>query len=497
MENVGDKTKEGMFWVLLFKGVSFVVRMGSSIVLARLLFPKEFGLMGIASVVIQFARRFSNFGFNSALIQRKEIKDEHLNTVFISTMTLMGLITSSLFFGASWIADYFNEGILRLVMMVIAFNFVIEGLASVPRAILTREMKFKELETAGSVGEMFAMLSPIVFALLGFGVWSLVWGSVLGLLATSVMVISYARWIPKLQFRAWAFRDVFSFGVWVYVDNFLSYFVKNVDYFVIGKFLNATALGYYERAFNLMSMPRNQLVRSFERVMFSAYSRVQDDSERIIKAVMKVTANLAVITYPLMIWMYFASPSLIVFLYGANWEPTVLPLQIMCIAGILNTFSMIFFPLFEAKALMAQLAWRKLLYMVVLAAAVAIGLKWDIAGVAWGVTVASVFQVILMVMMANRHLGFKVSHFLSVQKSAIIYGLIQAVALEAVLDLSSPWFPRTSWIALFVVSAVSLIAYVIAHLIFRFPDVDAIVKELVPDIKKFLGKLPIIRTWCA
>lgn len=315
-KSLDAKTKQGIIWTVLFNGCQFIVHFIGSIILARILFPEDFGLMAIVSIVLQFANRLANFGFVMVLVQRKEIKNEHLNTVFLANLFLMSILTISLYFAAPKIAEFFESVRLANIVQVISFSFILQALSDVQRSILRRQMKFKELQVSNTISALIKVLSPVCFAIAGFGVWSLVFGHLIGSLTSLITLTYFSRWLPKFEFHIWAFKDVFSFGLWVYIANYVNFGINKVDFFIVGKIFDASQLGFYERAFNLMSLPRKKIARQIGSVMFSVFSRIQDEEERTVQIFSRLLLYLSTILYPLMVWMFFAAPSLITVLYG-------------------------------------------------------------------------------------------------------------------------------------------------------------------------------------
>lgn len=495
MKDIGAETKKGVFWTAFFNFFQYSIRIGSSIILARLLFPEDFGLMGIALIVVQFARRFAYFGFNMAIVQRKSITKEHIDTVFVVNLVLMSLTTLVLIAISPFLSTFFNNPKVGPIISVISFNFFLTAFSGMPTALLSRSMKFKEVGIVQTTDYSVHLITPIFLALAGFGVWSMVYGTLLGTFASFVVGVYLSGWRPGFRFRKSALNDVFSFGIWANFLSYLKYFINNVDYFFIAKLLNATMLGYYERAFNLMSIPRKNLVRRFNSVLFSAYSRLQDDEEKMLRVVHKVTSSVSVVVYPLMIWLFFAAPSFITVLYGAKWKLTIVPLQIMCLSGLLNTFSMVYHPVLLAKGVVKECTIRDLAYLIVLAISVLIGIKWGINGVASGVAFSSIIYIILNLHLVKKVLKLNYIQFLEAQKSALVYGTIQVAIIFSFKILTQSIFQDDSWQMLISISVLSVIAYFGSHLVFRFGDVDDFFKEIFSELKKVTRHIPGIKNF--
>lgn len=495
--NIFSQIRQGVFWTGFFNSIDFLLNFGSSVVLARLLYPEDFGLMGLASIAIQFARRIANFGFTSVLVWLKEVKQEHYDTVYFFNLLLMSLVSIGLFFSAPYYADFFNSPQLTLIIRVISIDFMLNAFSSVPYSLLKRHMKFNLIGVAETVGRLTTIAVSIGLAVYGMGVWSLVFGALAGSFGLRTALVRFAtkrlNWKPGLKIRLWALKDTFAFGFWVYVNTYIGYGIGNVDYFFIGKFLGTTQLGFYERAFRLMSLPRKKIVRAANSVLFSGYSRIQDNDELIAKTLLRVVTYLSCIGYPLMIWFYFAAPSLILVLYGERWSPVVLPLQIMCISGLLDSFTLLFQPLLRAKGLIAHHTRRSFVYFIILSVSVVLTLRWGIVGVSWAIVFSSLINLTLMLQITVANLPLKLLDFIKAQSSAIVYGSVQIGASTTLLFVPSSILPANSFITLGAITAVSMGSLIGAHLLFRYKDVDDIILDILTQMRKLAGKIPILR----
>ena len=493
-QDIGKQAKQGLAWTAIFNSLNFVVRFVSSIFIARLLFPEDFGLMGIAMIAVQFGRRLANFGFTLALVQKKEIDRIHQDTVFVVNTVFMSLIAVGLFFSADWIANtIFSKPKVAPVLAVIAIDFVLKAFLAVPRTVLSREMRIREMETGRSIGMFTTLVLPIPLALMGWGVWSLVYGNLVGTFLNVIVTTWYARWLPHFKFSLAALKDVFSFGIWATVNNIFNYFINKVDYTLIGIYLSTSMLGFYERAFNLMSLPRKRISKNVNHVLFAAYSRIQDDDERIVRALMRVTSYISFLVYPIMIWMYFAAPSLITVLYGEKWVLTIEPLQIMCFSGLVNVLTMLFQPILKAKALLKQYARGQLVYFVVMASSIYYGLQWGIVGVSWAVAFSSLVFFLMLFLIIRSKLKVSFLRFMLAQKSIMIYASVQVLGLLALTIYGVTYYPINSWQMLVMMTAFSAVIIPLMHLILRMSDVDEAFQDIMKQAQKMGSKLPVLK----
>ncbi|MGH1362024.1 MAG: lipopolysaccharide biosynthesis protein [Calditrichia bacterium] len=492
-KDIGSQAKEGLFWTLFFHGIQFFLRMGSSIILARILFPEDFGLMALASIAIQLARRMANFGFSMVLVQLKEIKQEHLDTVFMLNTFLIGIVATSLYFAAPFLADFFSNEKLEAIIMVLALDFFLRSFASVPGATMRRAMRFKEINIIDTASRTCMIVGTVTLAIMGYGVWALVYGTMIGTVVGGTSTFIVSRWRPTFRFRMWALKDCFAFGMWVYVTVFINYGINKIDYFIIGRFLGATQLGFYERAFDLMSLPRKRLVKKVNSVVFATYSRIQDDDKRLVKGLLKVTRYLAVVAFPIMGWLFLAAPSFIPVVYGEKWLPAVLPLQIMCLSGLFDSFTLLFEPMLQARGWVGNQARRKGLYLLVLAGSVYAGIEWGIVGVSIGVAAASIVHLGLMMNITLKRLPITILQFLGAMRAPLVYSLIMLGVVSMAKWLAEPHFGVHSLETLLIVSVLAPLTYLGSHYIIRFQDVEDIISELMGGLKKVLRKVPVVK----
>ncbi len=418
---IREKAKAGIAWNVFADIGIQILRFGGSIILARILFPEDFGLMGIAAIFINFAKRLANFGFTASLVQKKEIDRWHVDSMFWFNFGIYGVITLGVVFAASSIKSFFNSPMLEAILPVIAIAFFIESLSGVPDALLKKKLKFKQLALSRLIRNILNITIAVVFAVLGFGVWSLVWGMVVGNTVRLILLLGYARWFPGWRFRLSRVKELAKFGMGVTLANYLNYFIKNTDYFIIGKFLGTDQLGYYERAFNLMNMTRRRVARNMNAVLFAAYSTIQDQDVKIKAGVHKVLQSVGVISYPIHGLLFFLAPALIYNLYGPKWIPTIAPLQIMCASGLINSMVVIFNPVVMAKKRVFRWTAVQALYWLLLASSIYFSLPLGITGVAVAVVVSSAFYLLGMILLVSRVIPFGFKDFIRNQKDLWLY----------------------------------------------------------------------------
>lgn len=334
-----DKIISGTLWssfnLLVSRGLQFVVKL----ILARLLLPEHFGIVGMAVVFTSVISVLGEMGLSAALIRSRddEISATHFHTAFWASIAFNLLIYLIIALGlAPFAAWFYGEDILRLVLPVLGLSVVIMPFSLIPRIILTRSLNFKRLNLIQIIPTIISGAISITMALMGFGVWSIV---VHGLAAAALTVPVYwlsVSWRPKPVFSKQALRQILGFGVYDTMQNTLVTLTKNIDYLIIGKIVGAAPLGYYTLAFTLTDTFRQQIMGILNKVMFPIYGKVQTDIPKVKKYYLSVVRlNTAVTAGVMMVLFLYAEP-IIHIVFGERWLPAVFPIKMMAIAGVIH-----------------------------------------------------------------------------------------------------------------------------------------------------------------
>lgn len=330
-----NKTIHAIKWSFLdsvgTRGVQFV----SGIVLARLLLPEQFGLIGMLTIFIAVAQSFLDSGFGSALIQKRDATQKDICSIFYFNIAV-GLIASGvLCVFAPGISAFYNQPILTPLLRVLSISLVINSFGLVQSTMLTKQVNFKTLAKVNLIATILAAVIGISMAVNGFGVWSLVVQQIsIAFLGTAFLWLSNI-WKPALIFSMKSLREMFGFGSRVLASGLLNTFFDNIYLLVIGRLFSATQLGFFSRAKTLAELPSNQLTWTIGRVMFPVFSAVQDDSVRLKRGLKKTLSTLAMVNFPLMIGILVIARPLVLVLLTEKWASCIPYLQLLCINCIL------------------------------------------------------------------------------------------------------------------------------------------------------------------
>lgn len=413
----------GVFWntiqMVVNLAFSFIIRL----ILAKLLFPEQFGLIGMAAVFIGLIEVFNDLGIGAALIQRKQekLQEVHFHTAFwtglgwsIGVFLIMSLAAAPL------AAIFYDEPLLEKIIPIMSLGILASPFNLVQNAQLTKQMDFKKIALIKNASSIFAGILALSLALLGAGVWSLVFNSVTALLIAVPLYFIATNWRPKLIWNKEAFHDIFGFGLYTTGTNFVNYLINNIDYLLIGKLINAEALGAYTFAFVLTNTLRIKIMGVFNKVMYPLYGKKQSDPESLKRYYLKVVSYNSIAIYPFMVFMFALAEPFILDFFGNKWVDAIRPLQILSLSVmvhmLVNSNTSLIRGMGRPDLEMKLQIFKSVLFLPVLA----VGIHYyGINGAAWAVLINKILIVIIAQYTFNYLLKMKVSisEFLSAIKA--------------------------------------------------------------------------------
>jgi PST family polysaccharide transporter len=412
-------------WRFSSIGTGFVVHFGVGVVLARLLPPEDFGLVGLAYIVMGFGNLFVNLGLGPALIQRKELTDRHIRVAFTLSLTMSIVMMGVLYVAIPYCAMLLKDERVAPILEVLAFGFILSGLGIVSNAILARRLAFQQLFYVSLLKACLFGPVAIGLALSGFGVRSLVYASILQQGVHSLASYIFARHTVFPLVARKEMKELVGFGAGMSLVSICNYFALQGDYFVVGRVLGPGPLGIYTRAYSLMTMPTTQFVQGLGSVLFPAASRIQNEPERFQRAYCYTLSVMSSITIPTMVAMVVLAPEIISGLYGPAWKEAVVPLQILGLFGVFRA-------LYNGTATFVRAkgwVYRILLCQVVYGLAVFIGgwvgaLYGGMKGVALVVGLSILLMWVLMSYYGNQATGTSLRDLLLTFRPGLIIGCI-------------------------------------------------------------------------
>lgn len=332
MKNTKYKVLSALIWKLMERGgtqgIQFIVQM----VLARLLMPKDFGIIALITIFIAIASVFVQSGFSTALIQKKDADALDFSSVFYLSLSVAGLLYVGLFFTALLIADFYREPQLILIVRILSIMLFFGAVNSIQNAVVSRTMQFKRFFFSSLGGIIPSGLVGITMAYMGFGVWALVWQQLTNQLLITGILWFTVKWRPKLIFSIGRLKKLFSFGWKLLCSSLLDTTYNNLYGLVIGKAYDSAMLGYYNRGNTFPSLIVTTIDGSIGSVMLPALSENQGVKSRVKAMVRRSIVTSSFIIFPLMVGLAVCAHPLVTLILTDKWLPSVPFLQLMCIS---------------------------------------------------------------------------------------------------------------------------------------------------------------------
>jgi O-antigen/teichoic acid export membrane protein len=475
-------------WAYMRTAIYGVVGIPATIVLARLLSPADFGIAAAAVFFGELASRLSSGGLGVALVRIKDLRDEHISSVFVVNLVMSVVGALALVAAAPAIGRFYGAPEVGWLLPIVALNFVLGGLSMVQQALLARDLRYKEMATIGGLDMLISTVAAVAFAAVGLGFWSLVLGKVCGAFVKWVGGIWLVGWHVRLRFVPAAARELSSFALGMYMKGTLEHVARNVDSILIGRLLGVTPLGYYDKAFAIVKRVFNKMTVVGPTVSFRIFSIIQDEPERFRRAYRKVIMTVTLVGYVVLGALGAMAPQLIVVALGDKWAPSIIPFQILCVAFALKLLDQYATSASNARGWVWPQVGFGLIRIACLIGGIYLASPWGINGVALAVLGAGVIMFLMMQSLMRRATGLGWLDVLQPQVPAIA----GTALLVAVL-----WGTGAAVRAMIPAPAVILVAQAAAAGLFLlafawwcpFRDARELMHEIVSDLSPRVARV--------
>lgn len=392
---MGRKVVHGVSFTFLGIFLRTVLTIGSTAFLARLLTPADFGLIAMTTVVTELAALFGNFGFGSVLIQQQRITRLQLDTVFWSSLLLGVFLTICVFalsFLSSW---FFQEEMVGELLRVVCLVFLIESVGISHNSVLTRLMKFRMIFWIDLIAIIIRVSTAVTLAWQGYGVWSLVIGSLVGAAIKPATELALVRYWPRVRFNYEYLRTTWKTNASYFGNGFLFYANTNLDLILIGRILGASALGYYQNARSLTDEVRYRVAVPLQRVLFPAFSSLQTDQKRLQETVLKSGRMLAAIIIPLGIGIATVADELVPVLYGDQWLAMIPILKLLGLSTAIKGSCTFATPLYNSQNKVSLSLRYHIIATMIITGSIAITIPWGLTAVAGAITFTALTSIVI------------------------------------------------------------------------------------------------------
>ena len=383
-ENLKEKAVNGTIWRILEMSINQATTFVIGVVLARLLSPEDYGVMGMLTVFFATANCFKDCGIGAALVQKKTPTEDDYSTAFLFNVAIALAIYIVLFISAPLIANFYNLPILTDITRVSALSFIISSLSATHFSRLNIELRFKFRSQMSILAQLSTGLAGIVLALMGYGVWALVLQGLISGIIVGIVLWFCSDWKPKLKFSTKSFRRLWHFGSNMLGSNIINTIYGNLYTLFIGKFYSSTSVGMYNRANGYASLPSAIIMDMSIGLNFPILAKLQDDNVRLIAAYEKLLRIPFYVLYPILIGLVTLAEPLIQIMIGDKWLPCVPFLQILCVGYMfypLNGFNSNILLVKGRSDLVLKLDLiKKPIGIALLVAALPFGIIWMMVG---------------------------------------------------------------------------------------------------------------------
>lgn len=432
-EDLKKETIKGVTWSGIDKFTNGGILFLANIILARLLTPKDFGLLAIIAIFIQISQTFIDSGFTNALIQKKDRSQTDYSIVFFFNLALSLGFYVILFFCAPIIANFFDNEKLTSLTRVVGLNLIIGALVSVHKTRLTIQLRFKIQAFISVISSIVSAIIAISMAYRGYGVWALVALTIINITLQVLLILILIKWRPSIIFSKTAFKALFSYSSKLLGASLIHLLYRNIYPIIIGKKFSPVDLGYFNRADTFAMYAPYTISSVISRVAFPIFSRIQDDNERLRNAYSKYIIFSSLIIFPIMIGLIVLAQPLTLYILTEKWLPMVPMLQILCIDWMTDHLCQINLNILYVKG-RSDLALKLEIIKKSLAIAIfLISLYWGIIGVCWGRVVYGIFAVYLNAFYTKRLIGMS----LWAQLKDIILPLLISLCMGLFVFLTS------------------------------------------------------------
>jgi O-antigen/teichoic acid export membrane protein len=422
---VKKSVRSGMV-TMTARGVEFVLQLAGIMVLARLLTPNDYGLIGMVVVVISFAGMFKDAGLSMATVQKETISREQISTLFWLNVLISLFLGLCILAGSPLVARFYGRSELTTVTAALSLSFIISGLTIQHQALLRRHMRFESLAVIQIASYVANLIVAILLALAGWRYWALVGGTFATALSGTLLTFFFCPWIPGRMRRATGVRDMLKFGGHVIGGNFFDYFAGSADHILIGKFIGADALGLYAKAYRMVKMPITQIRGPMRKVALPVLSSLQNQPERYVKYYQRLIDIIASLSIPLTLYCAIEADFLIRILLGQQWLGVVPVFRILAIAGVIHPVASTGGLVLISHGFSSRFFYFSVFYTIVIVASYIAGLPFGIRGVAAGYAVGRYVILIPSLFYCFHKTSITVSLFMRTVASPMLSGLLAA-----------------------------------------------------------------------
>ena len=479
--SLGQQTLSGFIWTFISTiGTKFSTLI-VGIVLARLLAPEVFGLVAMLYIFFEISQSFVNSGFSQALIREKKLSEEDKSTTFSVNVIVSVLFYSLLWFGAPYIALFYDEPALVDLTRFMGLNILIQAVTIVQSATFTQELRFKELSVIGILSSIGAGVIAIILAYMDFGVWALAVKYLVTTFFTSIFLYSLNPWKPTHFIVQESFNRLFGFGSKLFASGLLDTTFRNIYKVVIGKFFSASVLGFYTQAQLYVNQVSQGAVGTLQKVTYPILSKTRGNKEQLKQAYRKIILASSFVIFPATIGLALIAEPMILTLVGEKWLPAVPFLQILCVSGALHHLHSVNLNVLKVVGRSDLFLKLEIIKKINITIAIVIGLQFGI----WGLLIAKVISSYVALYINMYYTKSFIDYTQLDQIKDLIPVILQAIPMAGIVFLVIQYVNLPHYFILIIGIVTGVTTYIITTVLFK--------SEALKHIQTVLGhRFPVL-----
>ena len=482
-ENLKAKTAKGVGWGFADNVLGLGITAVANIILARILSPADFGIIGMTAIFMTLSTSLVDSGFTGALTRKKDTVKADFDTVFYFNLAVSCLLYAVLFLCSPFIARFFREPILVPVIRILGISLVINAFGIVQKIILVRRIDFRTQAWISLVSSFAAAVAAVAMAFYGFGVWSLVVLQVGKLAVNTILLWSVSKWHPGLCFSRKSFKDMFSFGSRLLITSIISTIWSEMYSFIIGKMYSSSVLGQYSRADKVKNMVTSNVSSVMQKVSYPVLASIQDEGERQINVYRKILKTTVLISFTAVFGIWAVAGPFIITVFGNQWLPAVDYLRILCFSGL-------FLPLMMCSANVINADGRsditlvlEIVKTVMGLIPVVFGIIFSVEALLWSMVGVSFILFVVHAAYVSKVIHYSVGRQLADILPTLCVSIVMALIVNAMNMLTMP-----QWLLLLLqICAGGTIVVLAYEFVYKSTEYRDIKNELFRLIRK-IGK---------
>jgi len=490
MSSLKDKTISGLKTMFLSTTISFVLQFLSTLILARIFVPEDFGIVSAVLIIVGYVDIFWMAGIGPAIVQKKDLTNEDISTGFTTSISLGIIMMIFSISGSKLIANIINIE-SNVMVGIFSLSFLINSLGYVPLSLVQRNMKFKIIFRKELLSNLIFIISAVIMGIYGLGVWGLVYANLFKYGTSTIVSVLGCKEKIRIGFHLASFKELLFFGGGYSLSRFFSETASQGDYFIITQTMGSYSLGIYNRAYQLVAIPATLLGQAIDQVFFPVMSKLQEDNKALSKMFYLNTLFFSSLFFPMGIALFVLSEEVILVLLGKTWIETAIPLKYLSLFIFFRVGHKISDPVFRAKGKVYNRAFIHFIYAIAIVVFSLLGSKYGLIGVSIGVGIALISNYLIIFLKTYSILLFNIKDYLKLFIYLFILSSINLALLGQIKSMIKNHTNNTYLTVLIVLFATLLMTLFTLAIEYRYiisPKEKELLKGLLIKRKRITVK---------